>query len=184
ATESPRVEGRGEEAQQGPLKKQFCLRLAPRVTHPHNAAAFGETHKMKIHEYQAKEVLHRYNTPLLKGRVAYSVEEAVNVARDIGGSVWVVKAQIHAGGRGEGGGVKLAKSIEEVRSHAEKILGMQLVTHQTGPEGKKVNQLLVEAGCLIDHEYYLAAVLDRETATVCVMGSYEGGMDIEEVAAK
>ena len=139
---------------------------------------------MKIHEYQAKEVLRRYNTPLLKGRVAYSVEEAVNVARDIGGEVWVVKAQIHAGGRGKGGGVKLARSIEDVRTHAEKILGMQLVTHQTGPEGKKVNQLLVEAGCLIDHEYYLAAVLDRETAQVCVMGSYEGGMDIEEVAAK
>jgi succinyl-CoA synthetase beta subunit len=139
---------------------------------------------MKIHEFQAKDVLRRYGTPLLQGRVAYSVEEAVNVARDIGGEVWVVKAQIHAGGRGKGGGVKLAKSIDEVRSHAEKILGMQLVTHQTGPEGKKVNQLLVEAGCLIDHEYYLAAVLDRETARVCMMGSYEGGMDIEEVAAK
>jgi succinyl-CoA synthetase beta subunit len=139
---------------------------------------------MKIHEYQAKEVLKRYRTALLKGRVAYSVEEAVNVAREIGGSVWVVKAQIHAGGRGKGGGVKLAKSIEEVRAHAESILGMQLVTHQTGPEGKKVNQLLIEAGCDIVHEYYLAAVLDRETAQVCVMGSYEGGMDIEEVASK
>ncbi|MCA8916065.1 MAG: ADP-forming succinate--CoA ligase subunit beta [Planctomycetes bacterium] len=139
---------------------------------------------MKIHEYQAKEVLRRYRTPLLQGRVAYSVEEAVNVAREIGGEVWVVKAQIHAGGRGKGGGVKLAKSIDEVRKHAEAILGMQLVTHQTGPEGKKVNQLLIEAGCNIDHEYYLAAVLDRETARVAVMGSYEGGMDIEEVAAK
>ncbi|MBZ0136260.1 MAG: ADP-forming succinate--CoA ligase subunit beta [Planctomycetes bacterium] len=139
---------------------------------------------MKIHEYQAKEVLRRYKTPLLEGRVAYSVNEAVDVARDIGGEVWVVKAQIHAGGRGKGGGVKLAKGIEEVRKHAEAILGMQLVTHQTGPEGKKVNQLLIEAGCNIDHEYYLAAVLDRETATVCIMGSYEGGMDIEEVASK
>ena len=139
---------------------------------------------MKIHEYQAKEVLRRYKTPLLEGRVAHSVEEAVNVARDIGGSVWVVKAQIHAGGRGKGGGVKLARSIDEVRKHAEAILGMQLITHQTGPEGKKVNQLMVEAGCDIDHEYYLAAVMDRETATICVMGSYEGGMDIEEVAAK
>ena len=139
---------------------------------------------MKIHEYQAKEVLRRYRTPLLEGRVAYSVDEAVNVAREIGGEVWVVKAQIHAGGRGKGGGVKLAKSIDEVRQHAEAILGMQLVTHQTGPEGKKVNQLLIEAGCDINHEYYLAAVLDRETAQVCVMGSYEGGMDIEEVAAK
>ncbi|MCA8910342.1 MAG: ADP-forming succinate--CoA ligase subunit beta, partial [Planctomycetes bacterium] len=139
---------------------------------------------MKIHEYQAKEVLRRYRTPLLKGHVAYSVDEAVNVAREIGGDVWVVKAQIHAGGRGKGGGVKLARSTEEVRSHAEAILGMQLVTHQTGPQGKKVNQLLIEAGCDIDHEYYLAAVLDRETAQICVMGSYEGGMDIEEVAAR
>ena len=139
---------------------------------------------MKIHEYQAKEVLRRYGTPLLQGRVAYGVDEAVNVAREIGGEVWVVKAQIHAGGRGKGGGVKLARGIEEVRAAAQKILGMQLVTHQTGPEGKKVNQLLIEAGCLIDHEYYLAAVLDRETARVCIMGSYEGGMDIEQVAAK
>ncbi len=139
---------------------------------------------MKIHEYQAKEVLKRYNTPLLQARVAFSVEEAVQAARDIGGEVWVVKAQIHAGGRGKGGGVKLARSLDEVRTHAQTILGMQLVTHQTGPEGKKVNQLLIEAGCQIDHEYYLAAVLDRETAKVCVMGSYEGGMDIEEVAAK
>jgi succinyl-CoA synthetase beta subunit len=94
-----------------------------------------------------------------------------------------VKAQIHAGGRGKGGGVKLARSLAEVREHAQSILGMQLVTHQTGPEGKKVNQLLIEAGCRIDHEYYLAAVLDRETARVCVMGSYEGGVDIEDVAA-
>ncbi|MBK8205945.1 MAG: ADP-forming succinate--CoA ligase subunit beta [Planctomycetes bacterium] len=139
---------------------------------------------MKIHEYQAKEVLKRYGAPLLQARVAYSVAEAVEAARTIGGEVWVVKAQIHAGGRGKGGGVKLAKSHEEVRAAAEKILGMQLVTHQTGPEGKKVNQLLIEAGCQIDHEYYLAAVLDRETARVCLMGSYEGGMDIEEVAAK
>jgi succinyl-CoA synthetase beta subunit len=139
---------------------------------------------MKIHEYQAKEVLKRYKTPLLDARVAFSVDEAVQASRDIGGEVWVVKAQIHAGGRGKGGGVKLARSHEEVREHAQAILGMQLVTHQTGPEGKKVNQLLVEAGCAIDHEYYLAAVLERETAQVCVMGSLEGGMDIEEVAEK
>ncbi|MBX3458854.1 MAG: ADP-forming succinate--CoA ligase subunit beta [Planctomycetes bacterium] len=139
---------------------------------------------MKIHEFQAKDVLRRYGTPLLKAKPAYSVAEAVEAAREIGGEVWVVKAQIHAGGRGKGGGVKLAKSLDEVKSHAEKILGMQLVTHQTGPEGKKVNQLLIEAGCAIDHEYYLAAVLDRETAKVCIMGSYEGGMDIEEVAHK
>jgi succinyl-CoA synthetase beta subunit len=139
---------------------------------------------MKIHEFQAKEVLRRYGAPLLKGKVAYSVDEAVGVAEEIGGEIWVVKAQIHAGGRGKGGGVKLAKSKSEVREHAEAILGMQLITHQTGPEGKKVNQLLVEEGCAIDHEYYLAAVLDRETAQVCVMGSYEGGVDIEEVAEK
>jgi succinyl-CoA synthetase beta subunit len=138
---------------------------------------------MKIHEFQAKEVLRRYKTPLLKGRVAFSVDEAEQIAREIGGEVWVVKAQIHAGGRGKGGGVKLARSLAEVREHAQSILGMQLVTHQTGPEGKKVNQLLIEAGCRIDHEYYLAAVLDRETARVCVMGSYEGGVDIEDVAA-
>lgn len=139
---------------------------------------------MKIHEYQAKDILRRYGTPLLKGRVAYSVEEAVNVARDMGGNVWVVKAQIHAGGRGKGGGVKVVKSIDDVRASAERILGMQLVTHQTGPEGKKVNQLLVEEGCLIDHEYYLACLLDRETGRLCMMGSYDGGMDIEEVAHK
>ncbi|MDC1142157.1 ADP-forming succinate--CoA ligase subunit beta [Planctomycetota bacterium] len=137
---------------------------------------------MKIHEYQAKEVLARYKTPLLAGRVAYSVDEAVEAAREMGGEVWVVKAQIHAGGRGKGGGVKIAKSHDEVRAHAEAILGMQLVTHQTGPEGKKVNRLFIEAGCDIDHEYYLAAVLDRETGKMCIMGSYEGGMDIEEVA--
>ena len=139
---------------------------------------------MKIHEYQAKEVLRRYRTPLLQGKVAYSVDEAENVAKEIGGEVWVVKAQIHAGGRGKGGGVKLARSLAEVREHSQAILGMQLVTHQTGPEGTKVNQLLIEAGCQIDHEFYLAAVLDRETAKVAIMGSYEGGMDIEEVAAK
>jgi succinyl-CoA synthetase beta subunit len=139
---------------------------------------------MKIHEYQAKEVLRRYGTPLLKGRVAYSVDEAASVAREIGGELWVVKAQIHAGGRGKGGGVKLARSHAEVRAHAEAILGMTLVTHQTGPEGKRVNQLLIEEGCAIDHEYYLAAVLDRESARVCVMGCFEGGVDIEEVAAR
>jgi succinyl-CoA synthetase beta subunit len=139
---------------------------------------------MKIHEFQAKEVLRRYGAPILKGRVAYSVDEAVGIANEIGGEVWVVKAQIHAGGRGKGGGVKIAKSTAEVRQHAEAILGMNLITHQTGPEGKKVNQLMIEEGCAIDHEYYLAAVLDRETAQVCIMGSYEGGVDIEEVAEK
>ncbi|MDH5642395.1 MAG: ADP-forming succinate--CoA ligase subunit beta [Nitrospira sp.] len=139
---------------------------------------------MKIHEYQAKEILRRFKAPLLEGRVAFSVDEAVEAAREIGGELWVVKAQIHAGGRGKGGGVKLARSLEEVREHADKILGMNLVTHQTGPEGKKVGRLFVESGCDIDHEFYLAVVLDRETARICVMGSHEGGMDIEEVAAK
>ena len=139
---------------------------------------------MKIHEFQAKEILRRFGTPLLKGRAAFSVDEAVNTAREMGGGLWVVKAQIHAGGRGKGGGVKLARSLDEVRAHAKAILGMQLVTHQTGPEGKKVNQLLIEEGCAIDHEYYLAAVLDRETSRICMMGSHDGGMDIEEVAAR
>ncbi len=139
---------------------------------------------MKIHEYQAKDILRKYGVPLLAGKVAYSVQEAVQNARDIGGSVWVVKAQIHAGGRGKGGGVKLAKNTDELRKHAETILGMQLVTPQTGPEGKKVNQILIEEGCAIDHEYYLAAVLDRDSGRIAVMGSAAGGMDIEEVAAR
>lgn len=139
---------------------------------------------MKIHEYQAKEILKDYRAPLLKSGVATTAEDAVKAAEAIGGNIWVVKAQIHAGGRGKGGGVKLAKSLDEVREHADAILGMTLVTHQTGPEGKLVNQILVEAGCDIDHEYYLAVVMDRETSTVCVMGSSEGGMDIEEVAEK
>ncbi|MCC6573061.1 MAG: ADP-forming succinate--CoA ligase subunit beta [Planctomycetes bacterium] len=139
---------------------------------------------MKIHEYQAKEVLKKYGVALLQGKVAYSTQEAMQNAREIGGSVWVVKAQIHAGGRGKGGGVKLAKSNDELRKHAETILGMQLVTPQTGPEGKKVNQVLIEEGCAIDHEYYLAAVLDRDSGRIAVMGSAAGGMDIEEVAAR
>jgi len=139
---------------------------------------------MKIHEHQAKDILRRYGVPLLTGKVAYTVDEAVQIAKDLGGNLCVVKAQIHAGGRGKGGGVKLAKTVQEVRTHAEKILGMQLITPQTGPEGKRVQRLFVEEGCSIDHEYYLAVVLDRETSRVCVMGSGAGGMDIEEVAAK
>ncbi len=139
---------------------------------------------MKIHEHQAKDILRRYGVPLLTGKVAYTVDEAVQIAKDLGGNLCVVKAQIHAGGRGKGGGVKLAKTVQEVRTHAEKILGMQLITPQTGPEGKRVQRLFVEEGCPIDHEYYLAVVLDRETSRVCVMGSGAGGMDIEEVAAK
>lgn len=139
---------------------------------------------MNIHEYQAKEVLRKFGVATGRGQVATTVEEAVKAAKDLGGSVWVVKAQIHAGGRGKGGGVKLAKTLDEVREHAESILGMTLVTHQTGPEGKLVNQVYIEEGCNIEKEYYVAALLDRATSRVILMASSEGGMDIEEVAEK
>lgn len=138
---------------------------------------------MNIHEYQAKEVLRRYGVATLKGKVANTPDEAVKAAQEIGGSVWVVKAQIHAGGRGKGGGVKLAKSLDEVKTLASQIIGMNLVTHQTGPEGKKVNKVFIEQGCNIQKEYYVAALVDRATGRVAMMGSSEGGMDIEEVAA-
>jgi succinyl-CoA synthetase beta subunit len=139
---------------------------------------------MNIHEYQAKEVLRKFGVPTLKGRVAFTAPEAVSIAKEIGGSVWVVKAQIHAGGRGKGGGVKLARSLDEVRTHAENIIGMNLVTPQTGPEGKKVLKVLIEQGCNIKKEYYAAVLLDRAVSRVILMASAEGGMDIEEVAAK
>ena len=139
---------------------------------------------MNIHEYQAKEVLRNFGTVTLKGGTADTVEEAVDVAKKLGGSICVVKAQIHAGGRGKGGGVKLAKSIDEVKEHANSILGMTLITHQTGPEGKKVNKIFIEQGCNIKKEYYVAALVDRATGRVAMMASSEGGMDIEEVAAK
>ncbi len=139
---------------------------------------------MKIHEYQAKEILRRYGVPTPQGVPCFSVDEAVKAARSLGGKVWLVKAQIHAGGRGKGGGVKLAKSIDEVRQFAGRILGMQLVTHQTGPQGQKVRRLLVEAGASIARELYVGMVVDRGTQRVCLMASSEGGMDIEEVAAK
>lgn len=138
---------------------------------------------MNIHEYQAKELLRKYGIATLKGIVANTPEEAVKAAQSIGGSVWVVKAQIHAGGRGKGGGVKVAKSLDEVRQYAQNILGMTLVTHQTGPEGKKVLKILIEQGCNIEKEYYLAALVDRGTGRVTLMASSEGGMDIEELAA-
>ena len=138
---------------------------------------------MKIHEYQAKEILRKYGVATPRGVPCFSVDEAVAAAQSLGGKVWVVKAQIHAGGRGKGGGVKLARSKEEVREHAGAILGMQLKTHQTGPEGQKVRRLLVEEGADIKKELYLGLVVDRGTQTVCVMASSEGGMDIEEVAA-
>lgn len=139
---------------------------------------------MKIHEYQGKEILRKFGVPILQGVPAFSVEEAVNVAQNLGGSVWVVKAQIHAGGRGKGGGVKIAKSLDEVKTHATNILGMQLITHQTSSEGQKVRRLLIEQGADIQKEYYIGLVTDRVTQSVCVMASSEGGMDIEEVAEK
>ena len=137
---------------------------------------------MKIHEYQAKELLRGHGVPVPRGYPAFSVREAVEAAQKLGGSVWVVKAQIHAGGRGKGGGVKLARSLAEVEQLAGQILGMQLVTHQTGPGGQKVRRLLVEEGADIRKEYYAAVLTDRATQKVCVMASSEGGMDIEEVA--
>jgi succinyl-CoA synthetase beta subunit len=137
---------------------------------------------MKIHEYQGKEILRKFGVRTPRGIPAFSVDEAVKAAQELGGKVWVVKAQIHAGGRGKGGGVKVAKSIDEVRTHATAILGMQLVTHQTGPEGQKVRRLLVEEGADIKMELYLGMVVDRVTQKVTLMASSEGGMDIEEVA--
>ena len=137
---------------------------------------------MNIHEYQAKSLLKDFGVKTLKSGIAKTADEAVKVAQGLGGSVWVVKAQIHAGGRGKGGGVKVAKSLDEVKAHAQKIIGMQLVTPQTGPEGKKVNQVLIEQGCDIKKEYYIAVLVDRATSHVAMMASSEGGMDIEEVA--
>lgn len=139
---------------------------------------------MKIHEYQAKEVLRKYGVPTPRGIPCFSVEEAEEAVKKLGGKAWVVKAQIHAGGRGKGGGVKVARSPEEARRWASTILGMQLVTHQTGPAGQKVRRLLIEEGADIQKELYVGIVVDRVTQKVCVMASSEGGMDIEEVAAK
>jgi succinyl-CoA synthetase beta subunit len=137
---------------------------------------------MKIHEYQAKELLRAHGVPVPRGYPAFTVREAVEAAQKLGGAVWVVKAQIHAGGRGKGGGVKLARSMPEVEQLAGQILGMQLKTHQTGPEGQKVRRLLVEEGADIQKEYYVAALTDRASQKVAMMASSEGGMDIEEVA--
>jgi succinyl-CoA synthetase beta subunit len=137
---------------------------------------------MNIHEHQAKDILNKYGVSVPKGGAAYSVDEAVKVAEGLPGPIYVVKAQIHAGGRGKGGGVKLAKSIDEVRALAMEILGMNLITHQTGPGGKIVNRLYIEDGCDIDRELYLSAVMDRGTSRIAIMASTEGGMDIEAVA--
>ena len=139
---------------------------------------------MKIHEYQGKEILKKFGVTVPRGIPCFSVDEAVKAAETLGGKVWVVKAQIHAGGRGKGGGVKVAKSMDEVKTYAGQILGMQLKTHQTGPEGQKVRRLLVEEGADIKKEYYVAALTDRATQKVAMMASSEGGMDIEEVAHK
>ena len=139
---------------------------------------------MKVHEYQGKELFRKHAIPVPDGRPCFSVDEAAAAAAELGGDVWVVKAQIHAGGRGKGGGVKVCTSAEEVRSAASEILGMQLVTHQTGPEGQKVRRLLVEGGVAIASELYLGLVVDRQTQQVVVMASAEGGMEIEQVAAE
>lgn len=138
---------------------------------------------MNIHEYQGKEILRKYNVTTPRGIPCFSVDEAVQAAEKLGGKVWVVKAQIHAGGRGKGGGVKVAKSMDEVRDYASKILGMNLVTHQTGPEGRLVKRLLIEEGADIKKELYVGMVVDRASQRVALMASSEGGMDIEEVAA-
>jgi len=139
---------------------------------------------MNIHEYQAKQLLAKYGVAVPRGGVAYTAAEAKDVAKDLGGPVWVVKAQIHAGGRGKGGGVKVVKSTDDVFDNAKQMLGMTLVTHQTGPQGKEVKRVYIEEGCDIQRELYLSALIDRATSKVTFMASTEGGMDIEEVAAK
>ncbi|RST75474.1 ADP-forming succinate--CoA ligase subunit beta [Siminovitchia acidinfaciens] len=137
---------------------------------------------MNIHEYQGKEILRKYGVSVPSGKVAFTVDEAVEAAKELGSSVTVVKAQIHAGGRGKAGGVKVAKNLDEVRTYANEILGKTLVTHQTGPEGKEVKRLLIEEGCDIKKEYYVGLVVDRSTDRVVLMASEEGGTEIEEVA--
>ena len=139
---------------------------------------------MNIHEYQAKELLRKFGVAVPKGGIAYTADEAVKIADELGGPVWVVKAQIHAGGRGKGGGVKLAKSIDDVKAFAGEMIGMTLVTHQTGPAGREVSRVYVEDGCDIARELYLGMLIDRATSCITIMASTEGGMDIEEVAAK
>src|SRR6516164_4501971 len=137
---------------------------------------------MNIHEYQAKEVLRGFGAPVPRGKPAFTTSEAVAAAQELGGPVWVVKAQIHAGGRGKGGGVKVVKSLADVRAEAERMLGMTLVTHQTGPKGRLVRRLYIEEGAQIAKELYLSLLVDRETSRVSVVASTEGGMDIEAVA--
>lgn len=138
---------------------------------------------MNIHEYQAKALLAKYGAPVLKGGVAYTAQEAEKIAGELGGPVWVVKSQIHAGGRGKGGGVKVVKSIADVQAEAARMIGMTLVTHQTGPQGREVKRVYIEDGCNIGKELYVSFLVDRGTGRVAIMASTEGGMDIEEVAA-
>src|SRR5437870_6659421 len=137
---------------------------------------------MNIHEYQAKAVLREFGLPVPRGIAAFSTEEAVKAAEELGGPIWVVKAQIHAGGRGKAGGVKLVKSIEDVRKEATRLLGSILVTHQTGPHGKQVNRLYIEDGSAIEKEFYLSMLVDRVSSRIAIVVSTEGGMDIEKVA--
>src|SRR6266567_8284702 len=137
---------------------------------------------MNIHEYQAKAVLREFGVPVPRGIPAFTAEEAVTAAEQLGGPVWVVKAQIHAGGRGKAGGVKVVKSIDDVRAETQRLLGSVLVTHQTGPHGKQVNRLYIEDGSAIEREFYLSMLVDRESSRVAIVASTEGGMDIEKVA--
>src|SRR5260370_29191621 len=137
---------------------------------------------MNIHEYQAKGVLREFGVPVPRGIAAFTVDEAAKAASELGGPVWVVKAQIHAGGRGKAGGVKVVKSTDDVQAQAKRLLGSVLVTHQTGPHGKQINRLYIEDGSMIDREFYLSALVDRESARIAFVVSTEGGMDIEEVA--
>jgi len=150
----------------------------------HEKFKTNRTFKMKIHEYQAKEILKKFGVAVPRGRVAFTPEEAVEVAKEIGGDLWVIKAQIHAGGRGKAGGIKLAKSYDEVYQHAKNMLGSKLVTYQTGPEGKIVKKVLVEQGLKIQKELYVGITLDRATSRNVVMVSSEGGVEIEQVAAE
>src|SRR5581483_394812 len=137
---------------------------------------------MNIHEYQAKALLREFGVPVPRGTAAFNVPDAVKAAQALGGPVWVVKAQIHAGGRGKAGGVKVVRSLDDVKREAERLLGSMLVTHQTGPQGKEVRRLYIEEGSNIDREYYLSALVDRATGRVAFVASTEGGMEIEEVA--
>jgi succinyl-CoA synthetase beta subunit len=161
------------------LQKGLALLLCAPLSLP-----FFGANSMNIHEYQAKDVLRGFGVPVPQGKPAFTVAEAVKAAEDLGGPVWVVKAQIHAGGRGKGGGVKVVKSIEDVRKEAQRMLGMTLVTHQTGPQGRVVKRLYIEDGSAIARELYLSALVDRATSRIAFIVSTEGGMDIEEVAHK